>query len=193
MEAPRLAAISTADFVSFKHGREVYERRVAEKNADPNVQIQLTTYKDSITPAILEILALGDWVPVDTVELITENNLKDCVLKHTNVDPDDYHFGKLKDELKYVKLGRADNENNLESQVRRLILEYTKILQKCGYEEFAERHPKIAVEHVLKRISHPFMRNRMLMTAGMKEGEGFRENFRAFVREVSKEAVSLTE
>jgi len=32
VEAPRLEGITTADFVKFKQDREVYERRIAEKN-----------------------------------------------------------------------------------------------------------------------------------------------------------------
>ena len=52
--------MSTSDFVSFKNGREIYERCVAEKNSDPNFSVQLTTFKDSIMPSSLEVFALRD-------------------------------------------------------------------------------------------------------------------------------------
>lgn len=56
VEAPRLEGISTADFVKFKCDREVYERRMVEKNSDPNIMVPLTSYKNSTESDILEIL-----------------------------------------------------------------------------------------------------------------------------------------
>ena len=76
--------------MEFKQNREVYERRISEKNLDPNVQVPLTTYKDSIDVGVLQVFAIGDWVPVDTVSEMTEEQLKDCVEAHAVVAPKDY-------------------------------------------------------------------------------------------------------
>ena len=117
MEAPRLKGIRTADFIAFKQEREIYEPRIAEKNSDPNVRVQKTTYEDSIEPSILQIFAMGSWVPVDTVVEITVTHLKTCVSCHAKVRPENYDLGRLEYEIRNVKMDKHNSENSLQSQV----------------------------------------------------------------------------
>jgi len=149
IEAPRLDGIAISDFVRFKEDRLIYERRIEEKNLEPNFQVQLTTYKDSIESTLLELFALGDWVPVDTVAEITEQHLKDCIAAHAVVDPEEYDLGLIEESLKHLKLERADNEHTLQSRVWELVHEYTKIVRNCGYEAFTDNHPRLAIKHFL--------------------------------------------
>ncbi len=76
IEAPRLTDISTTNFVLFTQKREIYERVISEKNSDANVQIPLTTYRNSIPKPILQLFVLANWVPVANVDDITEAHLK---------------------------------------------------------------------------------------------------------------------
>ena len=68
IEALGLNGLKTEDFVQFKEKREVYVRRVNEKNLDISDQIQLTMYRDSISKPILRLFVLGDWVNAATIE-----------------------------------------------------------------------------------------------------------------------------
>lgn len=191
VEAPRLEGLSVAGFAKFKEDRDVYERCIAEKNLNPNLSVQLTTYKDSIDPCLLDIFAPGNWVPVDDVKDIKESHPKECVEKHCVVTPKNYDLGILDETLKDLKLARADQENTLEDRVWQLILEYKKILKGCGYHLFTEKHPKIAVGHLISRIGHHQLMNRMLIMCKLKKEDEFQKTFKVFVRTLAKEAKLL--
>jgi len=188
VEAPRLTGLTTADFVEFKHAREVYERRIAEKNSDPNVSVQLTSYKDSIDPSVLQIFAIGDWVPVDKVAEITEQHLKDCIEARAVVKPKDYDLAKLEEELSSLRMDKPSGDVTLESCVWKFVLEYTQLLNSLGYEKFIDEHPKLAVEHLLKRISNAQLKNQMVIAAKLMKEEDFRKNFNAFVRKMASDS-----
>ena len=85
-------------------------------------------------------------------------------------------------------MARSNSDRSLESCVWSFVLEYTKMLQKCGYETFIEEHPKIAVGHVLKRISYSQLKNRMVITAKLEKEEDFRKNCNALYRRLASEA-----
>eukprot|EP00171_Calliarthron_tuberculosum_P019448 IDg19448t1 len=76
IKAPHLTEISTANFVLFKQKREIYEHVIAEKNADANVQITLTTYRNSIPKPILQLFVFADWFFVSNMEEITKEHLR---------------------------------------------------------------------------------------------------------------------
>lgn len=59
VEAPRLEGITITGFVKFKHDRAMYERRIEEKNSGPKVEVQMTTYIDSVDPSVLNIFPFG--------------------------------------------------------------------------------------------------------------------------------------
>lgn len=188
IEAPRLSGIKTEDFVRFKQKREIYVRRVNEKNSDTTTQIQLTTYRDSISKPILRLFVLGDWVAAETVDDITEQQLQECINEKARVKPDDYELGKIEHEIKTLKLEKEDASDNLEMQVWKLCLNYTTTLENCGYSEFITKMPEIAVEHLLKRVSHQDLKNRMLSTLKLNRDKAFKKNFKKFVKELAKEA-----
>ena len=68
IEAALLTDIETTDFVTFREKREIYERLVEDKNKDSNVQIPLSTYRNSISKPILAMLVLANWVAATKVE-----------------------------------------------------------------------------------------------------------------------------
>jgi len=151
----------------------------------------LTTYRNSISKPLLELFLIAGWVDAVDITTITEQQLKDCVDKHACVDPTDYDLALLEREIRDIKLEAAGRNSSLESQVRRLCRKYTTTLEKCGYDQFVRKQPKIAVQHVLKRIVHPPLRNRMKLTLKLRKEEGFGKNFKDFVQELAKEARSL--
>ena len=189
--APRLTGITTRDFVVFKEAREIYERRVKEKNLDQNVQVQLTTYRDSIPKSILQIFVIVDWVPVDNIENITEKHLEDCISTYSAVSPEKYDLALIEEKISNVKLERADKEYTLQQQVWRLIHSYLSTLENCGYCDFSKNHPKLAVEHIMRKVTHPFLRNRMLIIARLKTEQEFKKDFNLFVRTLANEATHI--
>lgn len=68
VEAPRLTYISTSDFVAFVQGIEVYEHQVEERNADATTKLPLTSYRNSISKAILELFVVAGWVTASRTE-----------------------------------------------------------------------------------------------------------------------------
>ena len=191
VEAPRLTDISTSDFVAFAQGREVYERQGEEKNADAATKMPLTSYRNSISKAILELFVVAGWVSASRTEEITEQELKECVEMHSKVPPSNYDLAFLERELRNVAMERRGKECTLERQVWRLCLKYTSALQKCGYDEFVSKQPRLAVQHIMRRISHTQLKARMRLTLRLRKEEGFGKDFRAFVQELGKEAQAL--
>lgn len=64
-----------------------------------------------------------------------------------------YDFGKIERELKNVSFHLTGSDQKLQTGVYRLCLKYMQNLKRCGYDTFLETHPKLAIKHVLKRIS----------------------------------------
>ena len=187
IEARIICGIKTEDFVLFRQGREIYERRISEKNADGNTYIQLTTYCDAIPKPILRIFVLGDWVSATTIESITEEQLQDCIEGKACVNLNDYELGKIDREIRNLKMEKDDPSDTLEMQVRSLCLKYTTILENCGYYDFTTTKPELAEEHILKRVSHSDLKNRMLSTIKLNKGKWFEENFKKFIKELAQE------
>lgn len=108
-----------------------------------------------------------------------------------DVDPVDYDLAKIERELQDVKLGRADATNNLQRQVWRLCLKYHEKLKQCGYDQFVKQQPKLAVGHIMKRITtHAGLGKRMLLTLRLRKKE-LEGNFPLFMRELSNEAQTV--
>ncbi|PXF44743.1 hypothetical protein BWQ96_05502 [Gracilariopsis chorda] len=191
VEAPRLRDISTEDFVLFKQKLEVYERQIAEKNAESGIQVPLKTYWNSITKPVLDIFVTACWVPVESVEDITEQHLRQCVEEPAQVNPEEYNLAQIERDLKYVRMDKNTKSNSLEMQVLRLGLKYSTTLENLGYSEFIEKQPQLAVEHVIKRVTHEQLRKRMLLTIKLRKEEGFKKNYKAFMRELLKEAKQI--
>lgn len=187
LEAPRLRGIETSDFVTFKQKREVYERRVQEKIAEQGVAIPATTYRNSIEKPVLEIFITAQWVPVPSIDDITEEHLKDCVEDRAKIQTEDYDLAQIERGIKHVKLEKS---KNLEIQVWGLGLRYATTLDKLGYSKFIEKQPYLAVQHILKRITHEHLLKRMKLTYKLRKEE-FKKDYNLFMRELAKEAKAV--
>ena len=83
---------------------------------------------------------------------------------------------------------KDDPSDTLEMQVWNLCLNYNMILKNCDYSEFITTKPELAVEHILKRISHSDLTNRMLSTIKLNKDKGFKKNYKKFIKELAHEA-----
>lgn len=68
-----------------------------------------------------------------------------------------------------------------------LVLNYTQTLEMCGCERFTETHPKLAIGHLMKRLTSDPHKKRLLIAAHVKSDEKWRCNFKAFVKELASE------
>lgn len=68
------------------------------------------------------------------------------------------------------------------------VLEYTRTLRECGYEEFTGRYTNLAVGHPLSRTSHLNSRSIFLINAKLKSEGDFRRKIRQAVQGLGSEA-----
>lgn len=122
--------------------------------------------------------------PVPTVDEITEAHLKNCVEDRARVKPEDYDLAQIERGIKDVRLNKS---RNLEMQVWQLGLRYATTLENLGYSAFISSKPKLAIDHILKRITHEKLSNRMKLTYKLRKEE-LKENYLLFMRELAKEA-----
>ena len=106
--------------------------------------------------------------------------MKNYISERASVDTDNYDFAKLDKYLKKIKIPPCHGDQKLESNVYKLTLKYIETLDKCGYDKFVETQPKLAIKHIIRRIPHQSLQNRMKLTMKLKEEE-LEKNFK-FIR-----------
>ena len=188
LEAPRLTGIKTEDFVKFAQKREIYERQVQEKSQEQGIQIPTTTLRNSIDRPILNILITAQWVSVSSIDDLTEEHLQKCVSERSEVKPEDYDLAQIERDLSSVKMDQGSG--SLEMKIWNLGLQYATKLEELGYSSFIEAQPKIAIGHILQRITHLKLFKRMKLTFRLKKDE-MKADYNNFMRETAKEARAL--
>ena len=168
VEAPRLKGIGTEEFVQYKQIREVYECRIKEKNEESGVSVPVTTYGNSISKPVLEMFVTAQWVPVETTEEITEDQLRACVEESAHINPAEYDLGQIERDLKQVRMGHGAKHMSLEMQILKLGLNYATTLDNLGYSAFIQKQPQLGVGHVFKRVTHEQLRNRYSKAASVR-------------------------
>ena len=123
------------------------------------VDASLTSFRDSIDKSIFEIFILAGWVPEETVDSVSEQSLKDCIIKKSNIEENEYDLAYLEKHLSGISMDRS--VKNLESRVWKLAVKYSTVLNQLGYSKFIERRPKIAVEHILSKINDDKLKKRV--------------------------------
>lgn len=53
-----------------------YNKEGLRRKLRPVIQVQITTYRDSISKSILQLFSIGGWLPLDKLEDVTEDYLK---------------------------------------------------------------------------------------------------------------------
>ena len=156
----------------FKQKRAIYECRVTEKSSEQGVTIPTTSYYNSIDKSVLEMLVLAQWVPVSKVGEITEDHLKTCVEARAKIKPEDYDLAQVEKGIKEIRMDSS--LRSLEFQIWNLGLKYNQKLESLGYSKFIETHPKLAVSHIMQRITNVQLRKRMKLSLRLHKRTGLR-------------------
>lgn len=190
IEAPRLKGINTSDFVEFSEKRAIYERLVSEKNEENGSVAPITSYRNSIDDCYLDAFMWADWVPVSSIEEITEDHLRQCISTRARISPEEYDLALIEREILGVKLASQRRNKKLEFQILDLCMKYAKTLRDCGYKDFVEQQPKLAIKHIMKRVTHTRLLTRMTHTLRIRKSE-LEANFKAFVKTLAEEAKAI--
>lgn len=81
IEAPRLKGISTRHFIEFKRLRDLYEKRLKEKEWKLKEKKKVTSYRASIEDEDLRSFIAAGWVECSSLEELTESQIIRCVKK----------------------------------------------------------------------------------------------------------------
>lgn len=186
MEAPRLSNIRTEDFVQFKEKRAIYERKINAKRSESSIEVPLTSYRYSIDESVLDLFVLSSWIEAAFMEEITEEQVKGVVENRSKVSEDQYDLGKIERVIQNTKLQKPSKGSGLENQVWQRCLKYVTGLISIGYEGFVKTKPKIAVHHIIDRMNHVQLSNRINMLMRLRRDE-LKQDFKKFTQLVAEE------
>jgi len=188
IEAPRLRGVETCDFAEFKALREQYERRVKEKASEQGLtatEAPITSLRNSIDEHRIKLFILLEWVPEKSIDAVSERSLKKCISDRAEIDVEKYDLAFVEKELSCVKLDKTIA--SLRGRVLTLASTYRHVLEKVGYKKFIETHPRLAVEQIMSKLTHPQLKRRMNLNYSLKR-ETYRKNYGVFLRDLVKEA-----
>jgi len=190
LEAPRLKGVSTKDFNQFFRLREIYEKQIQERNREPGLNLNPTSYRASIDDSDLRIFLTAGWVEAADISSITEDDLKEGVKKRSirTVGGEQLHI--VEETVKGVKMDL--NIPEAEDRVWTLHRKYLRVLQSAGFSDLPTTKPHIAIGHILKRVKPQTLRKRMKDIVLWRKDDKFdKKDFRAFMRELASQAKKL--
>ena len=145
-----MKGVTTSDFVAFKRLREIYESDVAEKNKEDGIKVTPTSYKMSIDRRFLRTFIAGEWIKAESVDKVTEEQLKSCIAKRSKSRDQELTMTFVDRTVRPVKMDMKIEDP--EDRIWSLHSHYLTVLENAGLDDFVDKHPNIAIEHVLKRI-----------------------------------------
>ena len=188
LEAPRLIGIETINFVEFKKKRTTYERQLSERNAEQNTCVPKTTLRNSIDDDLLRLFIQLGWVPEDDIEKISEESLRICIEKQSEVLTENYDIIFL-DHL--VKQLRMDMKiPSLKSRVCKLAFDYQRLLSDHGYGSFITKQSILAIQHVRSRLYHRGLKELMDGLYRLNK-EKYKNNYSLFLQHLCEQADKL--
>lgn len=190
LEAPRLQGVATKHFTAFLKKRELYEKQVEEKNREPGVKITATSYRASIDDSYLRIFLTAEWIKAESLDKITEEQIKDCIKKKAFYKPEEYELDRIDHLVRKVKMDMALKD--AEDRVWSLHHHYLEVLEAAGMADLPTQKPHIAIKHILKRIKPYQFRQRMRsILQWRKDGDFGKKDFGAFMRVLAEQAKNL--
>ena len=121
LDAPHLDDFSIEALVEFKKKREIYVRRVKERSEEQGTEHTPNSLLNSIDESVLRMFVIAQWVQVENVEDLTEDDLNKVIEERTTIDPEDYNLGEIERAIKDVRTDRS--LKSLELQVWNLGLQ----------------------------------------------------------------------
>ena len=191
LEAPMLQGITVAHCVAFRRNREIYERKVAEKNSESGIQVQETTYLNSVPSHMLKMMILGRFISAKHPSEVTNEQVKRCIELRAKIHLNEYNINLIEHRIQHIKLESRCKGSTLEDMVWDLVSKYTETLDKCGYDEFIEKKPSVAVEHIMQRLTHRELCSRALTVLRFRKSEGIRDDFQMFFEALINTAKQL--
>ena len=190
LEAPRLKGTTTKHFNLFTRERDLYEKKLAEKNREPGVNVPATTFKASIEDNMLRLFLAFGWIDQNDIADVTEDELKECIRTRASRVPKDNELGRVDAAVTGVKM---DNKIPLiEDRVLNLVHVYLETLDAAGFQNLTEEKPHVAIRHIMKRLQPTSLYRRMRDVCEWKKNEQFdKVNFNRFIREVAAQAMRL--
>ena len=187
LEAPRLQGVALKDFVKFKKARELYEQQVEEKNRDPGTQIAATSYKASIDKALLRIMIAAEWVPVSSLNELTEEHLVSCVAARAVYSPQEHESSRIDEIVSDIKMDTSIRD--AESRVWSMFQKYVERLESYGMGDLPEEKPHVVIRHMLVKVEPKDLRERMKSIVFWRKDRQFdKKDANAFLRELVAQA-----
>lgn len=192
LEAPRLRSMEMKDMILFIRAREVYENTVAEKNKESGVNIPLASYRVSVEHNVLRMMWRAKWIVSDSLESITDNDIKTCVRDRSKRNLDTLNSEEVDAIVKKVRMKMHIRE--AESRVWTLALDYEKALEDAGFKDVLDRFPHIAIEHMAQKCEPTLLKSTMRDLMKVRKAEGFHKNdFFRFVGVMAAKATVIQE
>lgn len=173
LDAPRLEGISTTHFSNFHRKREISERKIKERNKEPNTNRPLISYKASIERSFLQMMITARWITAETEENITEEELVEEVNTRSRRVFDETQIRNVELAVRNVKTNSKVLE--AEDRVWNLYADYTEALEDSRLLHIPNTHPHIAIRHVSDRIQRISLKDRMKDIARIRKKEKFEE------------------
>ena len=90
----------------------------------------MNSYRSSEEEPILALMLRAKCIEAESIEFITEDQLKACIDVNSWIDPSEYDLAQIEAGIVHVKLGVL--KNNLEMKMWELDLRYSIVLKNCG-------------------------------------------------------------
>ena len=192
LEVPRLKGTTTKEMNAFLRARDLYEKQIAEKNAQPDVNVPLVTYRAAIDDNFLRLFITFGWVAATNISDITEEDLKACIKNRASRKIKDHELGRVESIVARVKMDTK--MPLLEDRVCHLIQHYLQVLDNAGMADLPKEKPHLCIKHIMNCLKPACLHKCMLDIIEWRKDEHFdRKDFNLFVRELSKQAARMDE
>ena len=153
--------------MKFKKAREHYEQQVEEKNREPGVSIVATSNKASIESALLRIMIAAEWVPVKSIDEITEEHLISCVEAQAVYKPSNYEAERIDDIVSDIKMDTSVKDSS--SRAWTFYQRYLTRLKNHGMGDLPDEKPYLVIKQLLNKVEPEELRLRMKAIAFWKK------------------------
>ncbi|PXF45206.1 hypothetical protein BWQ96_05036 [Gracilariopsis chorda] len=148
------------------------------------------TYRSSIDDSVLELFLIANWIEALTIDEVMEEEPKACIEECAHIDEKDYDLGIIERDIFHVQMEKPCREANLEKQIWRSCLKYKTTRKKCGYDNFIDTKPKLAIRHIYRKITDRSLKTSIKLILDLHKEE-YEIDFHNFVRKAVEEAKTV--
>lgn len=186
-ELQRRKVVSTKNFIVFRRFRELYMKHIGESDKEPGTNICLTSYGASIENTDLQIRIATEWVLVQPIQEIKEDNLIDCVRNRCLRTEDGENL--FSTDAASGKVAMAMQIPEAEGRAWSLHKDSSEELRNSSYGDLTTSKPHIAIRNIMERVRPQFLKTWKLDIICWRKNDNFDlKDFKAFMREVALQA-----